>query len=87
MNRRGLIHLALEEVGAAKTHQPLAGSAQVLDELAFGGRGSLFGHRVQVIAQAVARNIKRVDRVDDGAGVQLREAVLRVRLVHSELQR
>ena len=51
----------LEQVGAAKTHQPLARTPQVLDELAFGRRGAFLGRRVHIVAQAVARHMQRVD--------------------------
>ena len=67
MNRRGLIHLALEEVGAAKTHQPFPGTAQVLDELAFGGCGAFLRDWVHIVAQAVAWDVQRIDGVDHGA--------------------
>ncbi len=40
----------LEQVCLAKAHQAFAGSTEVLDQLAFGRRGILFGHRVHVVA-------------------------------------
>jgi hypothetical protein len=41
----------LEQVGAAETHEPLAGAAQVFDLFALCCTGSLFRDRVHVQAQ------------------------------------
>ena len=77
---------ALEKIGPAKTHQPLAGTAQVVDELALGCGGVPVRNRVHIVAQAVARNMQRVDVVHHRARVEPAIDIQRVSLVHCKLQ-
>ena len=67
---------ALEQVGAAETHQAPAGARQVVQHPGFGRRRRRAGRRRHVVAETVARKLQAVDGVDHVVGEQ--PGVLRV---------
>ena len=50
---------ALEQVGAAEAHQALAGAGQVAQDFASSCVGGWSGVRLDVVAQAVARQVEQ----------------------------
>ena len=75
----------LEQVGAAESHQPLAGSRKVGNDLTLGCRGRVVRSFADVVAQPVARQVQVVDRIHDGGRVEPSVLVARVIIVDLEL--
>ena len=75
----------LEKIGAAETHQALAGAAKVLDEFSFCRRSAFFSLRVHVITQSVPGNVQCVDKINYFGGIQPCIAVGRIGIVYGKL--